>query len=46
MGLKRATLRAALQMVLTGTQPIQQQLQISDLHKIPFLSTRWLCLRE
>ena len=32
LGLTQAALCAALQMVLTGTQPIQQQLQISHLH--------------
>lgn len=31
-GLTQASLRAALQVILTGTQPIQQQLQISHLH--------------
>ena len=31
-GLTQAALRAALQVILTGSQPIQQQLQISHLH--------------
>ena len=33
-GLTQAVLRAALQVILTGAQPIQQQLQISHLHSM------------